>query len=54
MYRPGFYDRGWAIHGSSSIPPYPASHGCSRISTAAADMLWKDGWFAKGRRVLVR
>ncbi|MBE9403464.1 murein L,D-transpeptidase [Brachybacterium sp. Marseille-Q2903] len=53
LYRPGYYDRGWAIHGSGSIPPYPASHGCSRISTAASDMLWTRGWFIKNRRVLI-
>lgn len=53
LYRPGYYDRGWAIHGSGSIPPYPASHGCSRISTAASDMLWTNSWFTKNRRVLI-
>ncbi|WP_010532804.1 L,D-transpeptidase family protein [Brachybacterium squillarum] len=53
LYRPGYYDRGWAMHGSTSIPPYPASHGCSRISTAACDHLWDRSWFRKGRRVLI-
>lgn len=53
LYRPGYYDRGWAIHGSNSIPSYPASHGCSRISTAASDMLWTRSWFKSGRRVVV-
>lgn len=54
MYRPGYYDRGWAIHGSTSIPPYPASHGCSRISVAASNFLWSGkGWFVKGRKVLI-
>lgn len=53
LYRPGYYDRGWAIHGSNSIPPYPASHGCSRISVAASDMLWARNWFRTGRRVYV-
>lgn len=53
MYRPGYYDRGWAIHGSTSIPSYAASHGCSRISVAASDMLWSQSWFKSGRRVLV-
>lgn len=53
LYRPGYYDRGWAVHGSTSIPPYPASHGCSRISTAACDHLWDRSWFRKGRRVLI-
>ncbi|WP_193106894.1 L,D-transpeptidase family protein [Brachybacterium sp. FME24] len=53
LYRPGYYDRGWAIHGSNSIPTYPASHGCCRISVGATDMLWTRSWFKKGRRVLV-
>ncbi|MGP4975819.1 L,D-transpeptidase family protein [Brachybacterium tyrofermentans] len=53
LYRPGYYDRGWAIHGSNSIPSYPASHGCSRISTAASDMLWTRSWFKNGRRVII-
>ena len=53
LYRPGYYDRGWAIHGSTSIPTYPASHGCCRISVGATDMLWKASWFVKGRRVLI-
>ncbi|MGP9538427.1 L,D-transpeptidase family protein [Brachybacterium sp. AOP43-C2-M15] len=54
LYRPGYYDRGWAIHGSNSIPTYPASHGCCRISVGAADALWAGkGWFTKGRRVLI-
>lgn len=54
LYRPGYYDRGWAIHGSTSIPTYPASHGCSRISVGASDYLWARGWFRTGQRVLIR
>ena len=54
MYKPGYYDRGWAIHGSTSIPPYPASHGCARISVGASNMLWgQKTWFVKGRKVLI-
>ncbi|GAA1490901.1 L,D-transpeptidase family protein [Brachybacterium sacelli] len=53
LYCPGYYDRGWAIHGSRSIPSYPASHGCCRLSTAATDMLWQRSWFVEGRRVLI-
>lgn len=54
LYRPGYYDRGWAIHGSNSIPTYPASHGCCRISVGATDLLWSGGgWFVEGRRVLI-
>ncbi len=39
MYRPRYYNRGYAVHGSPSIPSYPASHGCSRVTPAAMDML---------------
>lgn len=54
LYKPGYYDRGWAIHGSNSIPTYPASHGCARISVSASERMWSGGfWFRKGRRVLV-
>ncbi|USQ78165.1 L,D-transpeptidase family protein [Ornithinimicrobium faecis] len=53
MWRPMYYDRGWAVHGSTSIPTYPASHGCSRLSTAAMDYLWSSGAMAMGSRVTV-
>jgi peptidoglycan hydrolase-like protein with peptidoglycan-binding domain len=29
-----------AIHGYPSVPPYPASHGCVRITLEAMDRLW--------------
>ena len=53
LYRPMFYSGDYAIHGSGSIPPYPASHGCSRISVAAMDMFWSQGLLGLGGRVLV-
>lgn len=53
MWRPMYYDRGWAVHGSSSIPTYPASHGCSRVSNAAMDHFWASGAMAMGSRVTV-
>ncbi|GGK69916.1 L,D-transpeptidase family protein [Ornithinimicrobium pekingense] len=53
LYRPMFYDGNFAIHGSASIPPVPASHGCARISVAAMDMFWSDGLLGMGGRVLV-
>ena len=40
MYRSSFYYRGFAIHGYGSVPPYPASHGCVRVTFAAVDRLW--------------
>lgn len=30
MWRPMYYDGNYAIHGSSVIPPWPASHACAR------------------------
>ncbi len=53
LYRPAYFDRGRALHGSTSIPPYPASHGCCRLSTAAADLLWSGGTMVRGHRVVV-
>jgi peptidoglycan hydrolase-like protein with peptidoglycan-binding domain len=40
LYRPLYFDRGWAIHGSSSVPGYPASHGCVRTSNADQDYIF--------------
>lgn len=51
LYRPVYFYRGYAVHGSTSIPPYPASHGCCRVSTKAMDMMWAQGWVPIGRRV---
>jgi lipoprotein-anchoring transpeptidase ErfK/SrfK len=39
MYRPWYFYGGYAIHGSSSVPAYPASHGCVRVTTWDADFL---------------
>lgn len=40
LYRPRFVDGGIAVHGYTSVPNYPASHGCIRVTNAAMDMLW--------------
>lgn len=53
MWRPMYYNSGWAVHGSDSIPTYPASHGCSRLSTAAMDLLWGTGAMYVGSRVVI-
>jgi peptidoglycan hydrolase-like protein with peptidoglycan-binding domain len=39
LYDPQFFYRGWAIHGSNSVPAYPASHGCIRVTRADATYL---------------
>lgn len=36
MYYPNYFSGGFAIHGSLSVPAYPASHGCVRIPMFAA------------------
>ncbi len=53
LYRPLYFDRGRALHGSTSIPPYPASHGCCRLSTAVTDLIWSSGVLRRGSRVIV-
>ncbi len=40
LYRPGYFYRGWAVHGSNSVPAYPASHGCLRVTNAVQDRLF--------------
>lgn len=37
MYRPLFFYRGYAMHGSLSVPLHPASHGCVRLPLNVAD-----------------
>jgi lipoprotein-anchoring transpeptidase ErfK/SrfK len=53
LYRPKYFHGGIAVHGSPSIPAYPASHGCARVSNAAMDMLWASGAAAIGTEVRV-
>lgn len=36
LYNPLYFNGGIAIHGSPSVPPWPASHGCIRIPMYAA------------------
>lgn len=40
IYRPKYFVGGVAIHGMTSVPNYPASHGCVRLSTMAMDFIW--------------
>ena len=40
IYYPNYFNEGWAIHGSASVPNYPASHGCIRIPNATAKELF--------------
>ena len=54
LWRPRFFHRGFAVHGSPNIPPYAASHGCARLSNAAIDMIWARDLMPIGTRVVVR
>ena len=54
LWRPRFFHGGYAVHGSPNIPPYPASHGCARVSNAAVNMIWVRGLMPVGSRVVVR
>jgi N-acetylmuramoyl-L-alanine amidase len=40
LYRPAYFTGGWAIHGSPSVPIYPASHGCVRVTNNQMDRLY--------------
>jgi N-acetylmuramoyl-L-alanine amidase len=40
MWRPAYFNNaGDAIHGETEVPPYPASHGCVRVTVPARDRL---------------
>jgi N-acetylmuramoyl-L-alanine amidase len=40
MWRPAYFHRGYAFHGYPSVPTYPASHGCVRMTNPAMNRLW--------------
>jgi hypothetical protein len=40
LYRPSYFHYGYAIHGSTSVPAYPASHGCVRVTLPVMDRMW--------------
>ena len=45
MYRPKYFYKNMALHGlksDSSVKPYPASHGCVRVTKSTMDFLWKN------------
>ena len=53
LWRPKYFNGGIAIHGYTSVPGYPASHGCTRVSNSAMNYLWSSGLLPIGRRVWV-
>lgn len=40
MYNSVYFWRSYAIHGSTSVPSFPASHGCIRITSWDADLVY--------------
>ena len=53
IYRPKYFVGGVAIHGSMSVPAYPASHGCARVTVKAMDFIWENDILPLGTEVLV-
>lgn len=43
LWRPKYFTGGYALHGSPSVPNYPASHGCVRMTNQEINFLWDSG-----------
>ena len=44
MYRPNYFYAGYAVHGMTSVPANPASHGCVRMTVPTMDRMWSSLW----------
>ena len=53
LWRPRFFDGGFAIHGDSYVPAYPVSHGCIRVSDEAINWIWASNILPFGTEVWV-
>ncbi|HET6532314.1 MAG TPA: peptidoglycan-binding protein [Actinoplanes sp.] len=53
LWRPKYFNGGIAVHGSYSIPPYAASHGCARLSIPAMNWIWNNDKMPRGTKVWV-
>lgn len=53
LWRPRFFVGGYAIHGDGNVPPYPASHGCVRVSNEAIDWIWAENLAPIGEEVWI-
>ena len=51
LYNPLYFSGGYAIHGAGSVPNYPASHGCVRVTVSSAN--WLASVVPNGTRVTV-
>ncbi|MBK5229896.1 MAG: L,D-transpeptidase [Thermoleophilia bacterium] len=49
MVNSNYFERGYAIHGYSTVPPYNASHGCVRVPIPNAGSIF--AWVHMGTRV---
>jgi peptidoglycan hydrolase-like protein with peptidoglycan-binding domain len=53
LWRPRFFDAGYALHGDTYVPPFPESHGCVRVSNEAIDWIWANNLAPVGTEVSV-
>jgi peptidoglycan hydrolase-like protein with peptidoglycan-binding domain len=53
LWRPRFFDGGFAVHGDSYVPPIPVSHGCVRVSDEAINWIWAANIMPIGTEVWV-
>lgn len=53
LWRPAYFVGGYALHGYAEVPPYPASHGCVRVSIPAMNWLWATGALPVGMPVWI-
>jgi lipoprotein-anchoring transpeptidase ErfK/SrfK len=53
LWRPRFFVGGFAVHGDSYVPPFPASHGCVRVSDEAINWIWAENIMPIGTEVWV-
>jgi peptidoglycan hydrolase-like protein with peptidoglycan-binding domain len=54
LWRPKYFTwSGIAVHGYTSVPPYPASHGCTRVSNDAMNWIWANNIMPIGLTVWV-
>jgi peptidoglycan hydrolase-like protein with peptidoglycan-binding domain len=51
LHKPMYFFQGWAVHGAVSVPGWPASHGCVRVSDDDAD--WLFGIVSGGTPVVI-
>ena len=53
LWRPKYFTGGYALHGSPSVPNYPASHGCVRLTNASINMIWDEDLVPIGTPVVL-